>query len=111
MRLLPFLILLVSCGRAEPVPEKPKGVAIACATGGSDTYAKACTVQRATRDGRALLTLNGPDGGFRRLEASTDGGSIDTADGASHARTGVGPNGEIAIQVEGDRYRLPGSGR
>lgn len=111
MRSLAILILLVACGRGAPLPEPPRGVAIACAPAGAEAFAGDCTVERTTRDGRVLLTLIAPNGSFRRLEASADGGGIDTADGASHARTGVGPDGAVAIQVDDDRYRLPASNR
>ena len=101
-----LLLTLAACGDAEPDVEAPVGVAVACATGGAERLAPDCTVRRASRDGRALLTISAPDGSFRRLEAGADGAGIDTADGAAHARTAAG-QGDVAVEVDGDRYRLP----
>lgn len=121
MRILVILLALGACDAAAPPAGAPVGVAVACAVGGATTFAPNCRVRRETRNGRALLTLVAPDGSFRRLEARGDGAGIDTADGAAHARTistgsgaaspGAASSGEIAIAVDGDRYRLPAAAR
>lgn len=98
-----------ACGAAEPEPQAPVGARIACAVGGGARLAPDCAVTRTVRDGRTLVTISGPDGGFRRLEAGADGTGIDTADGAFHARAAREPSGEVALAIEDDRYRLPAS--
>lgn len=115
MKSLAALFVLAACGRADPATDVerdvPVGVSIACAPHGAAAFANDCTVQRTTRDGRVVLTLIAPDGGFRRLEAGANGDGIDTADGAAGARVSVAASGEIAIQVDDDRYRLPATAR
>lgn len=107
MKAFALLLPLAACGGAEPEAQAPTGARIACAVGEAGRLAPDCTAQRTTRDGRTRLTISDPDGGFRRLEAGADGAGIDAADGAARARTARELSGEIAVEVDGDRYRLP----
>lgn len=62
------------------------------------------------RDGRAVLTLTRPDGGFWRLEANADGTGIAAADGAARVRVEAIAE-KVAVEIDGDRYRLPATTR
>lgn len=83
------------------------GIAAPCALDGAEAFDAACRVVRTVADGRTILTLNAPDGGFRRVEVAADGSGIASADGAVPARTRTVATGEIEIAIAQDRYRLP----
>lgn len=108
MRFPTALLLLTACGGPD-APEAPPvaGVSSPCALAGAAEFSNRCRVVRSTVDGRTLLTLNGDDGSFRRVEVGADGAGIVAADGAQPARVGRGPGGEIEIAIARDRYRLP----
>lgn len=108
MRTLTVLLLLAACGR-DPAPEATQapGIAVPCALGGAEVFSAECRVARAVVDGRTVLTLIAPDGGFRRVEVAADGSGIAAADGALPARTRADGAGGIEVAIAGDRYRLP----
>ncbi|HEX8447625.1 MAG TPA: hypothetical protein VF649_13555 [Sphingomonas sp.] len=107
--------LMTGCDRAPVDPRVAAGAVagkdagagrIACRLGTSATYAIVCTAERTeTADGQ-LLTLRGPDGGFRRILVDADGRSARTADGAEPAMVKTSADGTEII-VAGDHYRLP----
>lgn len=107
--MVPVLLLLASCDRPAR-PEAPTGARIACALDGAAALADVCTARRTVRDGRAVLTLTRPDGGFRRLEASADRTGIAAADGATRVRADAVAE-EVTVEIDGNRYRLPATGR
>ncbi len=112
MRICLFIILLAACGREEAAePVQVAGIAAPCALEGAETFDTACRVVRTVVEGRTVLTLNAPDGGFRRVEVDADGGGIVAADGSVAATTRGQDAGGIEIAIAGDRYRLPAATR
>lgn len=108
MKVIAALLLLTACEREAAVePTQVAGVAMPCALAGAETFDGACRVVRTVADGRTLLTLIAPDGGFRRVEVAADGSGIAAADGALPARTRADGAGGIEIAIAEDRYRLP----
>lgn len=103
MRALLLLAALSACGGQEPDRATPT-LPIGCAPNGGPPAR--CAVSRASIDGRTLLTVTEPDGGFRRFAVDGDG-AIRTADGAAPARVARGEGGTIEVMVEDDRYSLP----
>ena len=79
---------------------------IACATGGASELAPVCTVERAVDNGALMLVIHHEDGSFRRLAVQSDGSGVAAADGADRAQITV-YEGEIAVEIGGDRYILP----
>ena len=75
---------------------------IPCRLGEARAFTPVCTAERADR----VLTLRGPDGGFRRIRLSADGRGITTADGAEPARVRRTADGALEVAVADDRYRL-----
>lgn len=79
---------------------------IACATSDAE-MTDACTIERTPVEGGTLVTIRHPDGAFRRLRVSTDGGVVTAADGAQPlAVLGRGEAG-IDVAIGDARYRLP----
>lgn len=102
-----LVFFLAACDREPEAASAPAGVAAPCALGGAGAFDSECRVVRTVADGRTVLTLIAPDGGFRRVEVAADGGGIATADGALPARTRPDGAGGIEIAIAQDRYRLP----
>lgn len=79
---------------------------IDCALGGAAAFSHDCSVERRRQEGRDLLIVHHPDGGFRRFELVEGGDSLAAADGA--AAVAVARNdGTVDASVDGDRYRFP----
>jgi hypothetical protein len=105
--------MLAACGGppAQPGADSPaaQGQAPAddgmadCAIGGSDAWARDCTVEVAGE----MLTIRHPDGGFRRFRLLRDGRGLAAADGAEPARVTISGAGQIDVAAGADRYRLP----
>lgn len=80
-----------------------------CALAGARTFTAQCTVERSQVDGRTILTVRHPDGGFRRLVALEGGKGYAAADGSEEAH--LEANGaEIEVTLGDDHYLLPGPG-
>jgi len=102
---LALAFALAACSRAGEAPEVAEGDEhIACALGEGAAFAEACAVERATQDGRPVLVVRHPDGGFRRLVVEPDGLAL--ADGAGAVKMAVAGN-LMDVAVGGDRYRIP----
>jgi len=111
MRIALLALLLASCG-APPAAETENRTAAAaaapddridCRVEGSSAFEHNCIVEV---EGR-LLTIRKPDGGFRRLETTSDGRGVIAADGAEMAVVILLPDNRIEVAVGGDRFRLP----
>ncbi len=110
------LLVVAGCGGEPAVPTKAevregtKGdTNIACALGGAAEFAPVCAVEQDPSDQGLILTLQHPDGGFRRLQVTGDGRGVIAADGSAEAS--VIPAGPklIEVTIGTDRYRLPAS--
>jgi hypothetical protein len=76
---------------------------IPCALRGARTFSADCTVEREIREGRTILTLRHPDGGFRRLLEIDAGKSYAAADGSAPVE--LQANGsEIEVTLGDDHY-------
>lgn len=103
-----LLTLLASCSGPSPKDGEAAGKAerVFCAIGNAKEFSGDCTVERSRSEGRDILVVRHPDGGFRRFELSRDNNGLITADGADEA--GVAPNGALLdVRVGEDRYRFP----
>ena len=75
-------------------------------TGTAKEPAKVCTLERIERDGRSLLVVRHPDGGFRNFERVDDQRVLIPADGAADARIAL-KDGLADVSIDGDRYLIP----
>lgn len=89
-----------AAGKASTVP---------CALRGAKSYSAECRIEREVLDGRTIVTVRHPDGGFRRLVESADGLRYSAADGAQAVE--IVPNGkEIEVTLGDDHYLFPAPG-
>lgn len=111
MRILAAFLVLAGC-EANPSQHEAAGEGgpLACALAGSDRFARTCRVARTALGEGSMLTLTAPDGGFRKVVVSADGGNIAVADGAEPALVTRTSDGGIEIAIGEDRYRLPAAG-
>jgi hypothetical protein len=107
-----LLPLLAACG-SEPAAlvagEAPAEV-VWCSLGGSQHFARECSVERLMEAGRPAFVVRHPDGKFRRLVASADGQTLLAADGAEETQSArkTGQEGERwEVILEDDRYAIP----
>ncbi|MBC2666270.1 hypothetical protein H7F51_12145 [Novosphingobium flavum] len=99
------LLALAACSRGGGAPEVADGGEhVACAIGDGAQFAEACAVERTVQDGKAVLVVRHPDGGFRRFIVEPDGLAL--ADGAGVAKVAA-VGGLLDVSVEHDRYRIP----
>jgi hypothetical protein len=101
--------LLAGCGSSDnPERNIAAGDAVLpCAMSGAQSFTPVCAYERATTKEGVMLTINHPDGGFRRFLVTTDGRGIVTADGAEQAIVNPLGTHEVEVAVGADRYRLP----
>lgn len=103
-----MLLALAACSESENTAAAPEPARerIFCSLGGAQDFTDGCTVERSEAEGKPVLVVRHPDGGFRRFELSRDNNGLVTADGADEA--GVAPNGTLLdVRVGKDRYRFP----
>ena len=79
---------------------------VPCALQGATAYVSECAVERHSEDGKTVLVIRHPDGGFRRLEELDGGRSYASADGADKTEVAVDKD-RLAITVEQDHYLMP----
>ena len=83
---------------------------IACAPDGAPGFDATCTVERVEVEGKILLTVFHPDGGFRRFEQLPDGSGLAAVAGAD-AVTQTLSGDILEISLAGNRYRFPAARR
>lgn len=100
-------LLLAACSGDQPAGDPlPPRERVFCSLNDAPDFTADCTVERSQADGKPVLVVRHPDGGFRRFELSRDNNGLITADGADEA--GVAPNGTLLdVRVGKDRYRFP----
>ena len=82
---------------------------VACALAGAKTFTADCRVERSQTDGKTVLVLRHPDGGFRRLVEMDGGKSFAAADGSDDVA--IEANGkEIEVTLGEDHYLFPAPG-
>lgn len=107
--ILPMLVpglFLTGCGQGAG-GEAASGRKLECAIGGSAEFAPSCVVEDVAQEGRRILVVRHPDGGFRRFEAVSDGRGVVPADGVEDSRAQWIGADVLEIAVGADRYRFP----
>lgn len=100
-------LLLAACSGDQPAGDPlPPRERVFCSLNDAPEFTSDCTVERSEAEGKPVLVVRHPDGGFRRFELSRDNNGLIAADGADEA--GVAPNGTLLdVRVGKDRYRFP----
>ncbi len=105
------LLLVTACskdtaaGSEEPDPLKT----VPCALAGSKGFTAQCGMERSEVDGKSIITLRHPDGGFRRLVQLDGAKRYAAADGSDDVEIEL--NGaEIEVTLGEDHYLMPGPG-
>ena len=112
------LLLLAACNRAPDNDELAEAEArgsreaaengrIECALEGTKLFDRTCTVEEMSGEGGTILVVGRGNVGYRRLQITTDGRGLVSADGAEPAKVSIIGNNKIEVAVGHDRYRLP----
>ncbi|HMO76549.1 MAG TPA: hypothetical protein PKD99_11420 [Sphingopyxis sp.] len=112
------LLLLAACGDkpdnrdvAEAEARASRAAAndgrIDCALEGAKLFDRTCTVEEMSGEAGTILVVGRGDVGYRRLQITTDGRGVVSADGAEPATVTIIGEGMIEVTVGNDRYRLP----
>ena len=80
---------------------------IECALEGAKLFDRTCTVQEMSAADGAVLVVGRSNVGYRRLQITTDGRGVVSADGAEPAKVSIVGDNMIEVAVGNDRYRLP----
>lgn len=111
-------LLLAACGgapdngdlaeaEARGSREAAENGRIECALEGAKLFDRTCTVEEMSGVDGTVLVVGRPNVGYRRLQITTDGRGVVSADGAEPAKVTIVGDGMIEVAVENDRYRLP----
>ena len=80
---------------------------IECALEGAKLFDRTCTVEEMSGENGAVLVVGRANVGYRRLQVTTDGRGVVSADGAEPAKVTIAGDNMIEVAVGHDRYRLP----
>lgn len=80
---------------------------IDCALEGAKAFDRDCTITEMSGADGTVLVVGKADVGYRRLQVTTDGHGVVSADGAEPAKVAIIGDGMIEVAVGSDRYRLP----
>jgi hypothetical protein len=99
---------LAACGGASGDEAADAGKKrIECALEGADAFARDCTVDEMSGADGAVLVVGRSDVGYRRLQITTEGRGVVSADGAEPAKVTIIGDRLIEVAIGSDRYRLP----
>ena len=112
------VILLAACGgapdngdlaeaEARGSREAAENGRIECALEGAKLFDRTCTVEEMSGADGTVLVVGRPNVGYRRLQITTDGRGVVSADGAEPAKVSIVGDGMIEVSIGNDRYRLP----
>lgn len=112
------LLLLAACSRGPDNGELAEAEArgsreaaengrIECALEGAKLFDRTCTVQEMSGDGGTILIVGRSNVGYRRLQITTDGRGVVSADGSEPAKVTIIGDNMIEVTIGSDRYRLP----
>ena len=112
------LIALAGCDRAPDNGDLAEAEArgsreaaengrIECALEGAKLFDRTCTVDEMSGADGTILVVGRANVGYRRLQITTDGRGVVSADGAEPAKVSIVGNNMIEVAIEHDRYRLP----
>lgn len=105
---LASLVALAGCGGGPDEADAGKQK-IECALEGAEAFERSCTIEEMGAADGAILVVGRSDVGYRRLQITSDGRGVVSADGAEPAKVGIVGDKLIEVTVGGDRYRLPAS--
>jgi hypothetical protein len=107
-----LLVALAACSSKTPASGQPEvseaaaADSVPCAIAGAKTFTAQCAIERSAAEGKSLVVVHHPDGGFRRLFELQGGKSFAAADGAD--RVEIEANGaEVEVTVGDDHYLFP----
>ena len=80
---------------------------IECALEGTKLFDRTCTVEEMSGEEGAILVVGRSNVGYRRLQVTTDGRGVVSADGAEPAKVTIVGDNVIEVTIGNDRYRLP----
>ncbi|KTE15486.1 hypothetical protein [Sphingopyxis sp. H115] len=80
---------------------------IDCALEGAKLFDRTCTIEEMSGEGGAILVVGRSNVGYRRLQITTDGRGVVSADGAEPAKVSIVGDNMIEVAIGNDRYRLP----
>ena len=111
-------MLLAACGgapdngdlaeaEARGSREAAENGRIECALEGAKLFDRTCTVEEMSGADCTVLVVGRPNVGYRRLQITTDGRGVVSADGAEPAKVTIVGDGIIEVSIGNDRYRLP----
>ena len=111
-------LLLAACGgapdngdlaeaEARGSREAAENGRIECALEGAKLFDRTCTVEEMSGVDGTVLVVGRPNVGYRRLQITTDGRGVVSADGAEPAKVTIVGDGMIEVAIGSDRYRLP----
>jgi hypothetical protein len=111
-------LLLAACGGAPDNGDLAEAEArgsreaaangrIECALEGAKLFDRTCTVEEMSGVDGTVLVVGRPNVGYRRLQITTDGRGVVSADGAEPAKVTIVGAGMIEVAIGNDRYRLP----
>jgi len=80
---------------------------IECALEGAKLFDRTCTVEEISGEGGTVLVVGRADVGYRRLQITTDGRGVVSADGSEQAVVKIIGEGMIEVAIGADKYRLP----
>jgi hypothetical protein len=112
------LIALAGCDRAPDngdlaeaeargAREAAENGRIECALEGAKLFDRTCTVDEMSGADGTILVVGRANVGYRRLQITTDGRGVVSADGAEPAKVSIVGNNMIEVAIGHDRYRLP----
>lgn len=105
---LALLAALTACSGASDNEASDAGKErVECALEGADAFARNCTVEETSGADGDLLIVGRRDVGYRRLQITTDGRGVISADGAEPAKVTIVGDKLIEVAIGSDRYRLP----
>lgn len=111
-------LLLAACGgapdnsdlaaaEARGSREAAQDGRIECALEGAKLFDRTCTIEEISGGEGTVLVVGRPNVGYRRLQITTDGRGVVSADGAEPAKVTIVGDRMIEVAVGNDRYRLP----
>lgn len=80
---------------------------IECALEGTKLFDRTCTIEEMSGENGAILVVGRGNVGYRRLQITTDGRGVVSADGAEPAKVTIVDDNVIEVAIGNDRYRLP----
>lgn len=112
------LLLVAACGgapdngdladaEARGSREAAQNGRIECALEGAKLFDRTCTVEEMSGPDGPVLVVGRANVGYRRLQITTDGRGVVSADGAEPAKVTIVGDGVIEVAIGSDRYRLP----